>query len=207
MSSNIITTTNSNTSSSILRKRFREEIADETIQPSMKRMRMSPEPQEPVPQQSAPQEQDSTLYAGSNSGTILTASGTILTASENTLLTILKALLENTSEPEFSLPTNTTTTTTTLYSYDVALPTPNGVLHFHHPFTVLHYLRFWDNYNEQCSPHEVILLSPLSNELIESICDHQVIRHPTKECESQAKELKERLSRHRDMSGDSDLYG
>ena len=201
MSSNIFTTTNSNTTSSILRKRFREEIADETIQPPMKRMRMSAEPQEP-----APQEQDTTLYAGSNSGTILTAS-------ENTLLTLLKALLENTSEPEFSstqhscisLPTNTTTTT--LYSYDIAFPTPNGVLHFHHPFTILHYLRFWDNYNEQCSPHEVILLPALSNELIEAICDHHDIRHPIKIFEDQAKELKERLERHRDMSGDSDLYG
>lgn len=186
-----MTTTNSNTSSSILRKRFREEIADETIQPSMKRMHMSPEPQEPAPQQSAPQEQDSTLYAGSNSGTILTAS-------ENTLLTVLKALLENTSEPEFSLPINTTTTT--LYSYDVALPTPNGILHFHHPFTVLHYLRFWDNYNEQSSPQQVILLPSLQHELIEAICDHPDVRHPTKELENLAKELKERLERHCDLS-------
>ena len=84
MSSNITTTTNSNTNSSILRKRFREEIADETIQPPMKRMRLSAESQEPAPQQPAPQEQETAIevvervkYTLVKSSTYSTKGGTV----------------------------------------------------------------------------------------------------------------------------------
>lgn len=228
------TTNSTQSASLNLRKRFREEDPEEIVQERpLKRRAMEITPEETIPtsaslnlrkrvrheeedEEQQPPLKRRAVEMQTKPKTILKAEepNPLLTATENIVLSMLKQLLEDNDPPSPIIATsglqclqhmpNIISNAANTSSYKISFPTHTGSLNFYHPFTILHYLRCWDGYNEECTPHEVILLPPLSRSLINEICNHPVILYPSKDQVASAKELKERLERHRDLSEEAD---
>ncbi len=95
---------------------------------------------------------------------------------------------------------NTTSNVGVSSFYPIKLPSPNGLLTIHNPDMVLDYLRFWDTYNDECEPSEVVLLPALPGELIQRILSHPSLYPKGKDSGSKLSELRKRLEAHRDLS-------
>lgn len=132
----------------------------------------------------------------SNATTIL-ASALLQTIAEEDTITTTTTTSSNTN-------TNTTSNVGVSSFYPIKLPSPNGFLTMHSPDMVLDYLRFWDNYNDECEASDVVLLPALPGELIQRILSHPSLYPKGKDSGSKLSELRKRLEAHRDLSEDND---